>query len=78
MKATRLADRQCVTLGLPELTGEEALVLVEILDRCSAELWRQYGNDIIEVIVEALPAELTDDDPVPCPHGPGGVEESKR
>jgi hypothetical protein len=62
MNAPRLADRQRVTLGLPELTGREALMLVEILDRCSAELWRHYGDEMIDVLVDSLPAEPPEDD----------------
>lgn len=39
-----------VQLHLPILTGEEALLIADLLDRVIAALWRVHGPDMIDLL----------------------------
>lgn len=62
-------------IHLPPLTGEEALLLVNLLDRAIAALWRAHGDAMADLLAcidpdTALPTEPADS-PTPAPHKPG-------
>lgn len=59
-------------LHLPPLTGEEALLLVNLLDRAIAALWRAHGDAMADLLAcidpdALLPTELDEQDSPPPP-----------
>lgn len=57
----RPAGRPHVANVPPDLTAEEALILIELIDQCRAKLWRRFGDEILEILVDTSPAELDDE-----------------
>jgi len=47
-------------IHLPSLTGEQAYLLVGLLERAVAAVWRAHGDDIADFLGRAFP-----DDPPP-------------
>ncbi|WP_428267716.1 hypothetical protein [Haliangium sp.] len=59
----RIPPRHAV-IHLPALSGDEALLLLRILDRLHDAIWRAHGDDIERCLEERAPAASA---PPPAP-----------
>jgi hypothetical protein len=58
-------------IHLPPLTGEEAHLLVALLDRAIAAVWRAHGHDMAVFLGHDFP----DSPAPPAEHEPPGVDD---
>ncbi len=49
-------DRRRVRITLPHLSGSEALLVVEVLDRLVRAIWRSHGDAMADAIGRDHPA----------------------
>lgn len=55
---------------LPPLTGEEALLLCNLMDRAIAALWRTHGRAMADVLSNLQPDATSSAEPPPPAQGP--------
>lgn len=57
------AHRPRVRVSLPHLSGAEALVLVDVLERLTTSLWRVHGDAMASILRRDPALIAPDDDP---------------